>query len=369
VFILLLSFIIILYSCEFQNNGKGNPEEPLRLLWEYPYDFKGYGPHSAPEVIHDSLIIMAGDENISCLYQETGKLKWKTKVAENNSASMRNILFNDNSLYGWQDRVGIMTWDIHTGKELWNYKFNDGDFVTRFTAISDHSYILPAFNDTMNWYWSFNNDGSINYKKRIRGTAWSITYRNNKLFTGQGWHQGSNGVGRITCFNSANGDSLWSYDTKFGGFFQVKTVIENGILYCGTVYGHPNSVVVALDLETGKELWTHGSFPCHGLLLEGNLLFSNSSLDLYAINKYNGEMVWSTRLTGGDDENNSIAYFDGYIYHPHSGYLFILKAETGEIVYKLRSPDKSWVYKVSTGAGKVFVQSGRHLYAYAPYGS
>jgi len=75
---------------------------------------------------------------------------------------------------------------------------------------------------------------------------------------------------------------------------------------------------------------------------------------------------WETQVFN-PDESSLLAYWDGYVYHPHYGKLYILNGETGEIVHTMRGPDEAYTYQVSAGAGKIFVQSSQHLYAFSPY--
>lgn len=43
-------------------------------------------------------------------------------------------------------------------------------------------------------------------------------------------------------------------------------------------------------------------------------------------------------------------------------------SESGEIVHRISPPDGSYFWLVTTGAGRIFAQSNRHLYAFAPWG-
>ena len=95
-------------------------------------------------------------------------------------------------------------------------------------------------------------------------------------------------------------------------------------------------------------------------------LFCTSSSTVYALDKHTGNLLWETQVFN-PDESSLLAYWDGYVYHPHYGKLYILNGETGEIVHTMRGPDEAYTYQVSAGAGKIFVQSSQHLYAFSPY--
>ncbi len=371
---LLISILLLLLigcSCEKPTSSTNdNPEEPLGLLWEYPYTFISFGPDMAPEPVGDSLVIFTGDHNITCLYSETGEIKWTTRISEIVASSIRKLIFDDSQVYGWQVELGyrgIFALDINTGIKNWEYIASDRDRFGFYQSVCNNTFFISAYNDTISWYLSIQKDGMINYQQKIKHTAWSISCinDNDKVYTGHAWFSGPYSVGKITCFNSADGELLWEYQTWKGGFFKVLSIIEDGVLYNGTVFGSQN-MVVALNAETGEEVWKTKVYSCYKMIMVGDTLFCTSSSTVYALDKRDGNLLWETRVFN-PDETSPIAYWDGYVYHPHYGTLYILDGATGEIVHKMRGPDKLPVYQVSSGAGKIFVQSSRHLYAFTPY--
>ncbi len=356
----LAVLLVLITSCFNNKEEPENPEEPLGLLWEYSYSMKGWGPEAQPGLIGDSLILMTGDEYISCLLTDSGDVKWRYSVPGGNVSTIQNLLYDDLQFYGWQYRNGnkLFAVNIETGEENWSidsagYYENHGlgseyyysPYGTRFFKITLTGEVVETVKSTQPYR--------------------SLSYYNNKVYGGQGWPSGVHDRGRIICYDENTLDSLWSYDSPGGGFNMCYPVFDNGILYIGTVWGS-NNKVFALNAETGDVVWETDVYSCYKIIMVGDTLFCTSSSSVYALDKNNGNLLWRTTVFN-PDESSPITYWDGYVYHPHYGKLYILNGETGEIVHKMRGPDEAPVEQVSAGASKIFVQSSQHLYAFTPY--
>ena len=102
-------------------------------------------------------------------------------------------------------------------------------------------------------------------------------------------------------------------------------------------------------------------------MLEGDFIYVNDAAGIYKLGKADGRVEWYSDFRAGAG-TAPIAYAHGYLYAPHSGTLHVVEAGTGEVVHRLSPPDGSYFWQVTAGAGRVFVQSNRRLYAFAPWG-
>ncbi|MFQ6678661.1 MAG: PQQ-binding-like beta-propeller repeat protein [Fidelibacterota bacterium] len=369
---ILVSFLL-LYSCFDNEKPEPNPEEPMEFLWEYSYTYEGWGPYMIPTIVGDSLVFITGDNNITCILINSGRVKWTTKVSETWNSTIRNFLYDNRQIYGWQVQEGVFTLNIISGEEVWKYEIGNHDRFGHYHDISFDSYFVGTYDDTTGWFWSFSKDGNVNLRKRIPHAIWSITYLNGKIYCGQGWRDNSilQTVGRVLCLDAINGDSLWAYNTVHGSFISNIPIFDNNVIYSGTVFSESgHNIIVALNADTGDEIWTfsrEGQYADYNdIKLVDGVLYCSTNTGVVAISADTGQELWFTEPVFSHNEN-TLDYWNGYIYIPHTGSLWVLEAETGEIVHKMRGPDKSPVLKVSAGAGKIFVQSSQHLYAFTPY--
>ncbi|MFH2048677.1 MAG: PQQ-binding-like beta-propeller repeat protein, partial [bacterium] len=233
--------ILLIISCDLCNEDDDPEEIQLNLLWDYSYTYEGWGPEAAPEIVFDSLVLMTGDHNITCLYIDSGDVKWKTKVADEGSSSMYKIIYDESQVYCWQYYQGVFTLNIDTGIENWRY--NPGKyFIYDIHCISDNHYYVGVKDkrDELNeirYYWCLDKNGNLQYARKLQQASWNTVYNNGKVYCGSGWSElGPRYFGQITCYEADTGDSLWSYYVADkGGFYRVPPIIEDGILYCGTV--------------------------------------------------------------------------------------------------------------------------------------
>lgn len=102
-------------------------------------------------------------------------------------------------------------------------------------------------------------------------------------------------------------------------------------------------------------------------MLAGGRIIGVHGNGVWALDAATGEVLWHTRGRGGHSESN-LDYLGGYVYWAHGSGLHTFDAATGELLYVMPPPDGSYFWQVTAGAGRVFVQSNRRLYAFAPWG-
>lgn len=338
--------------------------EPLTLLWEYEYDYYGWGPRATPKLVGDSLILITGDQNISCIYIDSGLVKWKYSVPGGRESKIRNILFNEEQFFGWQDGENDMVFalDMETGQENWS--IDSSGYIFRH-GLSLNNYFAP-YHRTIH---KISFDGHIiDTVSSDHSFIIASTY-NGKVYGSLGWSpdNNSNDVGRIICYDEQTMDSLWVHEESGGSLAICYPAYEDGIMYVGTVWG-ANNKTLALNAETGEIIWENNSDNISAIkvILVNDLLYVETGASVRALNRETGNQIWRSNLPN-PDESPTLTYLDGYIYIENYGTLYILDATTGERVHSMHGPDNGSVEQVSTGADKIFVQSTQHLYAFTPY--
>ena len=160
---------------------------------------------------------------------------------------------------------------------------------------------------------------------------------------------------------------LWSYDLGAGGGNQEATPLErNGVLYTITNW----SVVVAVDVRTGKQLWKwdpevnqSAVFPkiCCGVVHRGLAMYQNLIIApiidgrLQALDADTGKVVWEARVAYPQDnytvtmapriaKGKVIVGVSGSEY-PVRGFFSAFDALTGHFAWKFYTvPGDSWDY-------------------------
>lgn len=185
--------------------------------------------------------------------------------------------------------------------------------------------------------------------------------------------QAKDNRGHITAYDPTTFQQLWRYtpgnNQPHGYPYLYRPIIENGIVYAGTAYGQTGTTfgVFALDAASGAPIWEREGIQNYAMALEGDYLYVYDAGGVAKIDKRNGQVLWHTNF-GNSGGLTSIAVGYGHVYAPHSGAMRILDAETGAIVDIVSPPDGSYYWLVTVGRGRVFAQSTRHLYAFAPWG-
>jgi outer membrane protein assembly factor BamB len=89
---------------------------------------------------------------------------------------------------------------------------------------------------------------------------------------------------------------------------------------------------------------------------------------VWALNKMTGQLLWSTNSLGGGHSNNNLVFMDGHVYWAHGSGLHVFNEVSGELVHVEPAPDKTTFQLITANKGRIFAQSSRHLYAFAPWG-
>jgi outer membrane protein assembly factor BamB len=150
--------------------------------------------------------------------------------------------------------------------------------------------------------------------------------------------------GRILALAGDTGKILWQ--RRYENCSASSPLLHEGVLYQTLLpspcqYG-PRDVpglLVALDPETGKELWRfRGSGPSESspLVVEGLLYFGSWDGRVYALDLKTRKLRWSTPTDG--EVHTSPAYAGGTVYvGTNGGSIYALDARTGSVEWQSRS--------------------------------
>jgi len=351
------------------NNGSNDSEElDLQLLWEFSYELPGDAPRAKPLIIDNKWIISSGDTNVSNIDIETGELIWKSPLNHFGSLRNRGFGFSGNILagslpdkiLGWNVITGDLIWTVHIESPLTFFQLGEIQYsANHFIASGNRGeiYFISENGESVDTLYS-------NYR------VYQTTPASEHLYAAQRAPEEKNHTGVISSISLNDGMVNWQFKPSgFGSFIRVPPILEDGILYCGTIGGiyNPKQGFFALDAQTGEEIWRQEGIFTYSAVLAGDRIFGVNGQRVWALDKHTGEQLWITRGQGGHSESN-LDYMDGHVYWAHGGGLHVFDAASGELLHVEPSPDGSFFWLVTSGEGRIFAQSNRHLYAFAPWG-
>jgi alcohol dehydrogenase (cytochrome c) len=151
--------------------------------------------------------------------------------------------------------------------------------------------------------------------------------------------------------------------------YSTTPVVVNGVVYLQDL----ESNVMAIELATGKVLWTHTYNSLNGgpngVNVSGGTVYAATSHAAVALNAETGRQLWSRTLTGNDLESIAMApgYNDGTVYvstvpvSSKGEYLGGAKATLWALNAKTGAPEWSWD-EVQDLWGKPGINSGGGLW-------
>lgn len=345
------------------SNGGNKTNEKLNLLWEYAYNPDGGAPRIKPQLVLDK-IITSGDINVTALDYKTGDLLWKTPFENHRQLLNRSFGINGSLIVGSVARK-VLSWDLESGHPQWEVDFSNGQSFNNTRGINSFPGGFIAVGSDGSLY-VIDPNGNV-VIKQLDARSYEAAYSNGKLYVGQA----KNERGVVSAYQLDTMGLLWRFEPgSFGYPAYAPPIIENGIVYVGTLGGpgDPQNGFFALNADTGQEIWRREGIFTYAAILAGERIFGVNGNSVWALNKNTGNMIWSTNSLGGGHSESNLAYMDGHVYWAHGSGLHVFKGETGELVRVEPMPDESSLWLVTADKGRIFAQTSRHLYAFAPWG-
>ncbi|MCH2450697.1 MAG: PQQ-binding-like beta-propeller repeat protein [Gracilimonas sp.] len=362
-YLILIITIAFIQSCFESPTDPKTEKQNLSEVWSYEHGTVG----DAPPIISMNTIYASGGLYLFALNQDTGEKIWQAQIDNDSELKGKLLLMKENQIVANHlDR--IRGWNRITGNLEWEYVYSD-DLEPRL--IGDHVVTKDgyAFNASNGKFFVLNELGKLILEKQLdrNYAVQGLAYYEDHLFIGQKYTvTGALTLGRITVLNAQTGDSLWAFDTDQGGFSWVAPIVEDGVLYASTIGNSSGEIAIALDAETGEELWrqTNEIFTFNSALGPTHY-YINTSGSLAALNKQTGAIEWRVDWEGSDF--NKPVYLAGYVYHVRDKEMLIINDADGEVVHHEPVPDGTYFWHVAASNDKIFAQTSRQLIAYQPW--
>ena len=202
--------------------------------WKFPRPDGSLG-YSSPRVGGTDSVYCSGETTLYQLNTETGKEKWHTYIG-GKSASSPDI--GGGRVYVGGDGTGLSAFSQDTGTSLWNFKGSK----------------------STDWF------GAPLY---AGGTVYVSTYSR-----------------YVYAVDAPTGNLKWSYRLLGGSLSQPVLDTKRGVLYVTATTFRDNPTITALDIKTGKSLWSYKAGYISGspVILDDRLYVGSTTGYYYCFN-------------------------------------------------------------------------------------
>lgn len=247
------------------------------------------------DMVRNLIFVGVSNYNIFAIDRTSGKVTWSYRT--DSPITQPGVIIG-------KDLLLIMTENGKTHIFDLNQTPVDNELSPSLTVnLNTKITTAPAIDKDGNLYLSTTNGRLIKYyydKSIINGNILWTTSTNSVFKTSPViGYDGTVYIGaedsKLYAFNGDNGQEKWSL-TLDGAISSTITINENGVLYIGTTSGKLYCIS-----ETGKELWsykTSSAIANATAYIDGHILFSNQSGELYKINDAPYFMKSPYRITG-----------------------------------------------------------------------
>lgn len=269
-------------------------------------------------------------------------------------------------LTSWPETGPAMSWSLEGIGKGYSSAVSDGKNI----------YVTGIKNDSVEFLSCISMDGKLLWQvpagaafmKSFPGSRCTPTVVGDKVYV-------ISSLGLISCFNAADGKTLWSVDglAKFGGVYGTWGVSESPLVTGNKIIftpAGPKTTMVALDRNTGETLWQSSSLKDTGSYVSPKLIhWAGKDIVVQLINSHlfgtdlsNGNILWtfdygaympekSLKIWPGGPKTNAITplFDNGYLYitegYDHVGIMFRLP-DTSCILHPASCIQKVWVDSV-----------------------
>ncbi len=348
----------------------------MKLLWEIPYQFVGTAVTATPLMLGDSLVIMSAGKEILAVEQGSGEVRWRYFVSE--LTNIQTDEFKTDGVRLFATHVeDVRAINLHNGRQVWLTPMpaERGGFWRNEMAFSGGKMIIAAYRTV---YALDALTGSVIWSKALQSRG---LLGDTKMYDGQVIVGGSYGfdnssghligvIGKLYALSEVAGDTIWTV-SMMGDGAAFSSVVENGVVYVGTVFPYSSASFEAFDARTGERKWSYYT-PNQGwdyneVTVVGDEVIANAGpYHVAAFNKHTGQLLWRTFIAE-NAESRKLHYYNGYVYHTQGWKLYVIDPSDGKIVHSMKGPKDQALVTIAVGNGRVFVQGHPSLMCFEAY--
>ncbi len=295
---------------------------------------------------------------LNALSKKTGKLLWQRQLTSRVSGGLGG---DAERLFLTTFQGELITLDRQNGNEIWRRPLtteaiaaptSNGKIVSVQT-IDGKLFVFDTTEGIQRWRYD-----SVGPVLSLRGTPSPLIFEDKVI--------SSFANGEMIAFDANNGRPKWRASV---GVPQGRTELERLIDADGspliadrTVYAVAyQGNLIAVDVSTGRELWSRRASSYTGAALRGERLYTSlANGDLVAFNAANSNEIWRNSKLKYRRLSQPVVFGDHIVVADLEGYLHFVSQQNGEILARVR-PDNDGVM------GNMLV-SGSNLYVYTRSG-
>jgi eukaryotic-like serine/threonine-protein kinase len=298
-----------------------------------------------------SIVLFRGDPQRTGVYslpaiRAQPSVKWQTKVSD---TWLMPPLLADGILYTGSGDGTLYAVNAETGEPVWS---QPGFGQLESTgAIAGDLIITAGYNQTVKAMDRLTGDGRWSYRTGY-GVQGAPLVVGNRVYIATD-HE-------VYTLDLESGQLIWKVATGTEGAYMGAPAYEEGVIY--TTGG---KMLLALDAQSGRELWrTQKDEMFLGLTVANGLIYvGNFDRKLYAFDQSTGEEKWS--FDGEKVFWSSPAAKDGVIYAGNDRTVYALDAQTGKLLWSFDAESRS-VSEPLVSDGVVYVSDSSHEFPRGP---
>jgi outer membrane protein assembly factor BamB len=297
------------FSCKGSDSGRQANGGTLELVWNTAAQNVFGWPGTAG--VAGNTVIFGAHQGLAAFDTESGALRWTAKLwSDDIDAFATNVAIGDgHACVADQLTVGCV--DVATGRVLWTKTVSTDsppgngesayDSHTWFYGGRDHK-VHAVDPETGTERWSTDITPGAGGPTRV----WGVSVRGDTVYaTTVRWLTRNSVplVGDLVALNRQTGAVIWTYTTPGDrGGFQGRALLTDRFAIVNDTYYH---ALVAIDLQTGKEIWRtvkdeSGFISAESTpILAGDTVFAASAdTQIYAVDARTGALLWRVRGDG-----------------------------------------------------------------------
>lgn len=344
LFTLILSWMALLASCSpitqgtllKKNNKAGFPnvshELDVKINWvvRASYGNQDTSFFYQPTISDHKIYTTDYRGNLLALDRKAGTLIWKINIKKPIVSSpvygADQLFFasQDNQLYAVDASNGAINWHVSLPADVIDTPVVSFDSVTVKT-LEGHLLNFDMKEGQLKWTYKEtlprlilrqNNPPKMEYPYLFAGFA----------------------DGRLVALTADKGRLIWEQTiAQPAGFSELKRMvditgelqIEDGTLYLTSYHGN----VSAVDLRSGQIKWVHALSSQSGVAVnDEHVIVTDSEGMIWALNRYNGDVVWCQDALKKHDLTAPAIYQDYIVIAEHDGHVYWMSNEDGHVV-------------------------------------
>ena len=265
----------------------GQTVDDLQVAWRAPLMRAGELNDSAPVVVGGT--VYAVGREVAAFDAATGAQRWHTPIG---GSSFATPAVGDGLVVAGATTSGIVALDAATGAIVWQHPVKSYS-SSSITINGDRVFVTVA-------------DGLLALRLRTGDVLWSKTYpacfctRSTPTFANGLLLVGLGGSG-VAAYDATSGSPRWSRTLSSGGGTSSENwlpAVSGNVVYAGSMSG-----LAALDLRTGKVIWSNTTdvtavFAPLAVTSSAVLVPSEEGGTLVALDRKKGTVLWRNDITG-----------------------------------------------------------------------